>query len=262
MELLDSMRIKTRLDIFREFLRDNPESVEAKALLLRELQQGNGNKAALLLAELARSNPGTKLPDDKDSELWGEFIRVANSLVPQLLARTDSYGSLYRTLFRNREFKESGLLQQFAARHIDSIEDALRDRPHSRHLWQLWAAFSPYLPNKSLPMLLADLTPVPTLPDFPPAFLYPGLIQNYKSLENWRAIINLAEPIWEAYQNMADAKEAIAHRLTQQLLEQYINPLCEAYEKLGHDSKAEKARATWKQAGGWSRPQNRSGQWR
>jgi hypothetical protein len=102
-----------------------------------------------------------------------------------------------------------------------------------------------------LPTFLATLTPVPDLPGFPPVFLYPDLIANYKSLQAWGQIINLLEPVWEPYQKMADAGEDIKHRLARSLMVQYINPLCEAYEKIGQDYKAEKIRKAWKQADGW-----------
>jgi len=246
MNVLNSINRKTRLDIFREFAKNNPESATAKNILLRELKGICTNKTLA-----ARKDADGYLDGTVDYEIWGEFINVANSLFPHLLSRPR--GLYSPDSFNNMQaINNSRLLQQLAARQTGLIENALQDRPHSRELWELWGVFSPFTPNRSLPSFLASLTPVPDLPDFPPTFLYPDLIQSYKSLEAWGSIINLVEPIWESYAKRIEAEENIKHRLSQQLLEQYINPLCEAYNKMGREQKAEKIRSDWKKAEGWS----------
>jgi hypothetical protein len=257
-DLLNSMRRKTRLEIFREFAKDYPESMAAKGVLLDELKIINTMKTAMAMAlqraatanaNAAQAAPSAQMEESTDSEIWGEFFSIANSIFPQIIARPDSLS--LSSPFKMRHIEASPLFRQFAARRIAAVEEALAGRPHSRGLWELWGIFAPYAPNRSLPQFLATLTPVPDKPDFPPIFLYPDLIRNYQSLWAWRPIIDLVEPMWESYQSRYDAKEDIKHRLTEELWKQYINPLCDAYEKTGQDQKAEKMRQTWKQAEGW-----------
>ena len=244
LEVVDSMNIKSHLSIFREFARNFPESLTAKEHLLSLLQ-----RIGTLRTRQAEKDEHGHLDESLDSDIWREYINLAGSLLPSALARPS--GIFMPSPFRIIVTNNSRLLQQYHARHIESIENALQDKPHSRELWELWGAFSPYAFNRSLPSFLASLTPVPDLPNFPPAFLYPDLIKNYQSLHAWRSIIELVEPMWESYAKMMETEESVKHRLTQQLLEQYINPLCEAYEKMGQEQKTEKIRSDWKKAEGW-----------
>jgi hypothetical protein len=250
------MRRKTRLAIFRDFAKAYPDSIAAKAVVLDELNTINTIKTRTSLQGAATANALQEaapvlLAESTDSEIWGEFFNIANSIFPQIIARPDGL-SVLSTPFKAQGIEASPLFRQFAARRIAGVEDALQGRPHSRNLWELWGIFAPYaLNNKSLPQFIATLTPVPDMPNFPPTFLYPDLIKNYQSLWSWRPIIDLIEPMWESYQSRFDAKEDIKHRLTEELWKQYIAPLCNAYEKIGLDQKAEKIRQTWKQAEGW-----------
>lgn len=246
MELLGAMHKKSRLEICREFVKENPGSIAAKGILLDQLRLTNPIRAFY-----AKKDANGQLDGYTDYEIWGEFINIVNSIFPQILIRPDD---IYpQNPFRIQEINRSQLLKQFATRYIGSIENALQNRPHSKELWELWGTFAPYAPNRSLQSFMSTLTPVPDLPNFPPVFLYPNLIRSYQSLEAWRPIIELVEPIWKSYGDMIEANENIKHRLTKDLLEQYIAPLCEAYNKLGQDQKAEKIRSDWKKAEGWSK---------
>jgi hypothetical protein len=188
LEILISVKKKSRLDIFREFSKNNPESMTAKMILLQDLRRIGGIRMSK-----ANVDADNMLDAFDDSEIWGEYINTANSIFPQILARSDSV-NIFDT-FKIPFIKNSRLLQQFAIKHIDSTESALRDRPHSRELWELWSVFSPFLPDRSLASLMASLVSVPDLPGFPPVFLYPELIENYQSVEDWKQIIKLAEPV-------------------------------------------------------------------
>ena len=245
MDLLYTMRRKSYLATLRDFAKEKPDSVTAKIILLVELARlGN------LRSPNARMGTDNLFDESEDQEIWGEYANIANSLIPRLAAHTMEFEI---TICFNLPFVKNSLqLQRLATRNIDSIENALEARPHSRELWQLWGTFSPYTQTRTLPSFIDALSPVPELQGFPPTFLYPGLIQHYRSLEAWTYIIGLVEPIWESYQKMADDGENIKHRLTQSLMQQYIGPLCSAYEKQGQDFKAEKIRETWAKAEGWS----------
>ena len=243
MSLLSSMNIRTRLEIFREFVKNNPESVTAKTILLVELARIGNIRTPV--AEMGADN---LLTAPADLEIWGEFVNLANASFSQIILRPEI---MFMVKFKLPFIKNSRLLQQFAARNITLVENALSQQPHSKNLWEFWGMFSPYLPNRSLPLFMSSLTPVPGLTGFPPAFLYPGLIKSYQSMDAWTEIIKLLAPIWEAYQKMADEGEDIKHRLTSELWDQYIQPLCEAYDKTGQTQKAEKIQSTWFQAGGW-----------
>jgi len=241
--IVESINKKTCLQTCREFVRDNPDSVLAKTMLLTELSRlGN------IRASNAKLGADGLLNDSEDFDVWGEFIKIGNATIPEWLPRPDD---IEVRIFSGSAFKNSRLLQQFALKNITQIEYALQDRPHSRELWGLWGALSPHVPNRSLLSFMNTLIPVPGLRDFPPTFLIPELIRSYQSLDAWVSIINLIEPIWKSYENMAESGENIAHRLTQRLWEQYILPLCDAYEKMGQEQKAEKIRQTWKKAQGW-----------
>jgi hypothetical protein len=144
------------------------------------------------------------------------------------------------------EFKHSKLLQQFAAKHLYSIEYALQGRPHSKGLWELWGALSPYVPNKSLPPLLSTLSPVPGVLDFPPEFLYLDLIKGYQSMSAWGMVIGLLEPIWDSVQDGGSEGWNTGQISEKSFMEKYLNILCNAYEKTGQGQKAERARRAMK----------------
>jgi len=245
MELLDSMRKKPRTVVLREYAREHQESITAKVLLLADLGRiGN------IRATNAKMGDDGFLDESVDMEIWGEYVNVADSVIPQLILH--SYAEIdlcFRPPFIK---KNSRQLQSLAMRHIERIESALQARPHSKELWSLWGMFSPYVPNRSLAPFLASLTPVPGLDNFPTVDLYPEIIRNHRSVAAWAQIIDLVEPVWEQYQKIADSGEDIKHMLSRSVWEQYIAPLCEAYEKLGREQKADKIRADWKKAEGWS----------
>jgi hypothetical protein len=241
--VVESINKKTHLQACREFVRDNPDSVLAKTMLFTELSRlGN------IRASNATLGTDGLLNDSEDFDIWGEFIKIGNATIPEWLPRPDDMDVRF---FSGSAFKNSRLLQQFALKNITQIENALQDRPHSRELWEFWGTLAPHVPNRSLVSFMNTLTPVPELRDFPPVFLFPGLIRSYQSLDAWASIISLTEPIWKSYESLIESGENVAHRLTRQVWEQYVQPLCDAYEKTGQDMKAEKIRQTWKKAEGW-----------
>ncbi|MDR2696898.1 MAG: hypothetical protein LBB40_00300 [Holophagales bacterium] len=245
MGLIYSMRRKTHLDNCREFSKNNQESITGKIILLTELARlGN------IRTPNGKMDADNFLDESADQEIWGEYVKIANLVIPHMLFNSNDFEI---TLCYGLPFiKNSRQLQSFARRNIGVIENALQVMPHSTQLWKLWGIFSPYYPsNRSLLSFMAALTPVPGLSNVPPVSLYPEIINNCRSAEAWAQIINLAEPVWESYQKMADAGENIKHMLTRSVWEQYINPLCEAYQKIGQDYKAEKIRSDWKKAEGW-----------
>jgi hypothetical protein len=262
LELLVSVRRKTRTDTFREFAKNNPDSVTAKVLLVTELGRlGNAR------THNAKLDAKGLLDESEDQEIWGEYVNIANSLIPQLAVYA-SFGEImfcFERPFQPQEqnmtskgvlspiIKNSRLLQRLANRNIELIENAMQSRPHSRELWTLWGIFAPHVPNRSLTSLRAMLTPVPGLQGCPPPSLYPDLINHYKSLEAWGRLIDLVEPIWDVYQKRIEAGDDIKHWLTQDLWGVWVVPLCQAHEKIGQDAKAEKIRADWKKGGGWQK---------
>ncbi|MCL1908771.1 MAG: hypothetical protein FWG12_05325 [Holophagaceae bacterium] len=243
-DLIKSANIKTLPTIFKEFATEHPDSVTAGVILLGAYL-GDGTRKT----QSAEWDENGHLGDSNDLDIWADYVRLANTMLPRILERPQILFPF--SPLNNTAIKNSRLLKQFASRQIVSIEEALQGRPHSRELWELWSILSPHAQTRTPSAFLDALSPVPGLPGFPPTFLYPSLIENYKSLEAWGRIISLVEPIWESYQNMADAEESIKHRLNENLWHEYIGPLCEAYETLGEGHKAEKIRATWKKAEGW-----------
>lgn len=246
LDLLEREGIKSNPEIINEFAIKHPDSLVASGCLLSEYL-----RVGTLRTNLTEKDKEGHLKDSLDWDIWTDYIRLADSLFPHILVRPKSWllgNSLNITVIKN-----SRLLQQFASKHIGSVESALQGRPHSKELWDIWGVFAPFT-NRSLPSFIETLSPVPDMSGFPPTSIYPSLIKNYQSLDAWTRIINLVEPIWETYQKMFDTEEVIKHRLTKNLLEGYINPLCEAYEKLGQYAKAEKIRQTWEKAEGWSEP--------
>ena len=156
--LLDSIGIKPRLTVFREFASQHPPSITAKTILLSELNRIGDSRTEY---EIASS--GTILDGTSDNNFWGEFVNVADTLIPKMLLRTSKADvtACFRLPFGN-----SRLLQQLAARHIGAIENALREMPHSEVLWTLWELFAPHANRPSQPFI-ETLVPVPGFPDFP-----------------------------------------------------------------------------------------------
>jgi hypothetical protein len=242
LNLISPLIKQSHLQILRKFSRDNPESVTAKLILLSE----SARIGKIKTQNHPLANDGF-LDDFSDIDFWGEFVRVSNTVFPQILLCSDP---VFQFVSSSLPFKSSKLLQQFATRNFGLVESALQNRPHSRFLWEWWGLLSPFASDRSLPSFLETLTPVPSLPGFPPAFLYPGLIDNYLSTGAYTSIIELLEPIWNPLQLRIDEGEAVEHRLSLTFWENYISHLCYAYEKIGHEQKAQNLLSTWKQAGG------------
>jgi hypothetical protein len=239
LEVINSINKETRIGVLRKYAANSHAPLTPKSILLEELQ-----RMAVILTNNANKDQYGLLDEGDDSEIWGEFVRQADALMPELLERPD--GLFARAPFMLPEIKHSKLLQQFAAKHILYIEYALQARPHSMGLWELWGALAPYVPDRALAQILGTLSPVPGVPDFPPEFLYLDLIKGYQSMSDWAKVIALLEPIWESLQRGGNEGWNTGQISEKRFMEQYMNILCNAYEKTGQDQKAAKIRAEMK----------------
>jgi hypothetical protein len=239
LELLQSTKKETRLEAIKKHSKLNPGSITAKSILLEEMQ-----RVAVIRTNNAPKQENDLLSSDDDKKIWGGFNEAAEAALPEILSRPDEM--FIASPFNIPVIKNSRLLQRFAAKHIYSIEYALQGRPHSKGLWELWGAFSPYVPNKPLQSFLYTLTPVPGVPDFPPESLYPAILGACQSLSAWTMIIALLEPIWEAVQGEGSAGWNNGQITAKKFVERYLDTLCYAYEKNGQGQKAERARKAMK----------------
>jgi len=126
--ILERRGIQSPLKLLRAFLRENPDHLEARADILKEvrrraLARTPADAAADLDAEkdlLAWGATATEV----DAAFRGQWIGIELGFFKPDKEQPERFSKLMKAVFR---------------RHIPSVESALRVQPTDRHLWNIWA---------------------------------------------------------------------------------------------------------------------------
>ncbi len=223
-------KLKTTTQLLREFLRANPDHVEAQRALLRILESKAVNKTKVKLGEKLdafwpsderrdftklkverdakaeaeekeeqQPKPVLRLSDGDDAAIWGE---VADRL-GKLFQSRGWAGVENGSISIPDEAKHSQLMKSACRSALPGIEAALRRRPEAWQLWNAWLSSSKILGGRPLQPLLDSLTPLPTTPpdQWPPWAVRDDYVKECQKHKDWQAIKDLLLPAWENEQN-------------------------------------------------------------
>ena len=222
--------IKTESGMLREFLRMNPDHLEAQQQLLRQLISKASTKMKLKLGEKqdpvrpadekwdfekyrrkqeaeleakedakAKATGAEKPPPDlsaeEDQAIWGE---VADRLAA--LFRSGDWSLVQswwilpdETAMRSPRMRDVCLLA------LPEVEAALARRPDEWSVWSIWLGLSKVLGGRPIRPLLDSLTPLPTISasQWPPYMVRDAYVKDARARQDWQGIKDLLLPQWE-----------------------------------------------------------------
>ena len=223
-------KLKTKTQMLREFLRSNPDHVEAEWGLYNLLEQKAVNKTKVKLGEELDAfwptderrdysklrvewdakadtkeqeeqlgKPVRELSEVDDSAIWGEVAERLGKLF-----QSRGWGRVEDgTISIPEEVKHSPRMKNICRSALPGLEAALRRRPEAWSLWHAWLGISKILGGRPLKPLLDSLTPLPTTPpeQWPPWAVRDEYVKDCKQRKDWQAIKDLLLPPWENEQN-------------------------------------------------------------
>ncbi|MBL0210575.1 MAG: hypothetical protein IPQ13_06625 [Holophagaceae bacterium] len=182
--------IKTSCGLLREFLRTNPDHLEAQQVLLRLLTTKASTKMKVKLGEklkpvrpadekqdfekyrreyeaeqeakeeakakAAAEKPPQDLQAEEDQAIWGEVAdRLAVLFRSGDWALADTWGNFVPSEIAAR----SPRIRDVSLRALPEVEAALARRPNEWSLWSIWLALSKMVGGRPIRPLLDSLTP-------------------------------------------------------------------------------------------------------
>jgi hypothetical protein len=277
LKAIDEANIRPRLEVLRQLIRLQPELLEAQIELLYELRkigdirtfrslgleltelpkhditlefegiQYSGNKYLVDLSE----HGSLSLEDPEDDEIWGEYARVFNNLMPKLLPFQSSLKFSLET-FVPASLPFSANLKRSANSFSPHVEAALQTEPSSSTLWKLWAALRP---DRSIADLLETLTPGPftSKKAWPPPAAKTAYIAYCRSKKDWRKIIEMIEPVWKALIERLSGEHRFGylHSFAAGPWGDLMEPMLESFLATGRIADAEQVIKIWQQNSGW-----------
>lgn len=225
-------RLKTTPQLLREFLRANPDHLEAQRALFNVLNRKAINKTKVKLGgkldvfwpaderrdysklrvewdakaeakekekDEQQLKPVLQLSDEDDAAIWGE---VADRL-GKLFQSRGWAGVENGSISIPDEAKHSKRMKSTCRSALPGVEAALRRRPEAPPLWAAWLGISEVLGGRPLQPLLDSLTPLPTTTplQWPPWAVRDEYVKDCKKRKDWQAIKDLLLPAWENEQN-------------------------------------------------------------
>lgn len=226
--------IRSRTQELEDFLRRNPDHLEAQGALLKELVIVANRRTQKTLgpppekpvsAQSAAPEPPLQLDAENDLKIWSPVV-----------LRLDR---LFQGAWREAGIDPGAAISMSSAEHSPSMvalltrykgdmEEALRRRPNAVELWFMWLAASRKCGGWPLAPLLQSLQPLPgTSPgEWPPAMALNEFIKDAKARRDWGAIREVLEARWEglrAGEYRWGGGENLWNRLLSPLLEALIS---------------------------------------
>lgn len=229
--------IRSAIQILRDFVRRNPDHLEARATLcswlrskaskktllrtggkveplrpadepydvVKEQKEREAKEEAKVKESLEEKSPLPLGPED-DQAIWGELA--------DLLARTFRSGDwleMQNTWFLTPDETSvhSPLMQEMSRTAVPEVERALARYPTSWNLWQLWLGLTRTFGGKPIRPLLDNLVPLPTnsAMNWPPYSVRDAYVKDARKRKDWAGIKDLLLPqieinrLWEATQD-------------------------------------------------------------
>jgi len=188
--ILDQRGLQTPLQKVRAFLRENPDHIDAKTDLLKEVRR----------RALRQTPPDVSedLDAEKDLRTWGVLAAETNNVFG------GSWLGVDLDFFRpDQEPPErfSKLMKAAFRRHIANVESALREQPTNRTLWNIWAWMARSLADYKWNTFVDSLESIkfgaysPVVDGLlcPSAEVCVWLVEDSRTKGDWDSVIKFAE---------------------------------------------------------------------
>ncbi|MCL1893320.1 MAG: hypothetical protein FWG02_03645 [Holophagaceae bacterium] len=249
-QALESSRAQIPAVALRRFISEHPNQFEAKESLLRELKRIAVQKTLDKLGAGAGIDLTLKLSDADDQAIWSEYVAMYRQLLPYYLERGRPAWNWQGSPCDSAFFVHSNIMENFAHYFLPQIEVALQRQPSNSLLWSAWASLYDLDDRRNLIKFLDSLEFSP-LADRWTANIPPNartLVARYRQRSNWQRVIELLERIWDVRQVGFELHSTYFIRY---IWTQDIQPLLEAYLRLGKNSEANELIRFWSQSPVW-----------
>lgn len=228
--------VKSRTQELVDFLRQNPDHLEARGALLRErvlvanrrtLTSLGPAKEVASAGEGAPPEPPRELDAEKDLKIWSAVAGQLDDLLSTSLSETAwEVGTSLRVALA----EHSAVVKAVLVRHRSSMEEALRRRPNAAEPWTVWLMASRKCGGWPLMPLIQSLQPLPgTGPgEWPPMMVQTEYVKDARARKDWASIRDLLEPRWEWMRSREFGQGFMGN-----LWSQTLSPLVEALVSLG-----------------------------
>jgi hypothetical protein len=187
-QLLRQKGYKTPLRMVRDYLRENPDHLDAKTDLLTEAR-----RRALLHEPITASED---LTTEQDMKKWGPLAIETDNVF------RGSWLGIELDFFRPEDEQPerfSPMMRAAFKKHIGSVESAIRLQPTNRPLWKIWAWMARSIPDYKWKNFVDTLEPVifyseadsPT--SCPSAEVSVWLVDEAKAKGDWETVIKYAK---------------------------------------------------------------------
>lgn len=251
----EQVGVKSRAQELEDFLRRNPDHLEAQGALLKELVVVANRRTQKALgpiaeppagAQPAAPEPPRKLDAESDLKIWSPVVLRLDRLFQGAWREV---GIELGLTLRLSSAEHSPSMVAILTRYKGDMEEALRRRPNAVEPWIVWLAASRTCGGWPLAPLLQSLQPLPgTSPgEWPPMMALNEFIKDAKARRDWGAIREVLEARWEDLRSgeyRRGGGENIWNRL--------LSPLLEALVSLGDVSAADQLVSEAMAAEGWA----------
>lgn len=184
-QMLEQKGVRSPLRKVRDFLKENPDHLDSKADLLREVR-----RRAL---HIMPSDQEEDMEDEADLRTWVVLASEVDSVF------NSSWLGIEIGFFRQEQDQPerfSKLMRRVFQKHIPSVESALRLEPSNEDLWNIWAWMARSLPEYKWKQLV-DSIPLWNISgsnDFrtPSSEVCAWLVEKSMAAGDWDTVIKLA----------------------------------------------------------------------
>lgn len=233
---LEASRVQTPASLLRRFISEHPSHLAAKEMLLEELKRIAEQKVREKLGTAAGTD-AAQLSDENDQAIWGEYAVLYAQTFLDFFEQGRPRGFLIRGgmgPWNSNYFMHSQIMKNHAQSYLPRIEACLKRRPTDEFLWGAWIPFFDLSENRLFADLreTLELSPGNHPAGLPPSIQLNSLTSRYKARSNWQGIIGIQEWRWEIIRYKSLDLLPILE------WPRYIQPLLEAYLRLGKNSEA------------------------
>ena len=199
--------VRSRAQELEDFLRQNPDHLEAKMALLGEylIVASRGTRKALPVpaeppaGSRVAAEPPRKLDSETDLKIWSKSVQQLERIFQN---GWQEVGFELGMRLRNSEADRSPSMVALLTRYKGDMEEAIRRRPNASDPWMVWVQSSRICGGWALSPLLQSTLPLPgTEPwQWPPMAALGEYVRDAKARQDWVSLRDTLTPRWEQIQ--------------------------------------------------------------
>ncbi|MCL1894032.1 MAG: hypothetical protein FWG02_07345 [Holophagaceae bacterium] len=184
-QMLEQRGVRSPLRKVRDFLRENPDHLDAKTDLLKEVRRR--------AIHVMPTNPTEDLDDETDLRTWlvlasevdrvfsGNWLGIENQFFRQEEDQPERYSKLMRKAFE---------------KHIGTVESALELSPANETLWNIWAWMARSIPEYKWNSFIGTFVKLSIFQNYlvsPSPEVCAWLVEEAMIAGDWDMVVNLAK---------------------------------------------------------------------